>query len=336
MSAELDPARERLRSAERIVVKVGSSSLTREQGGALDRQRLEALVETLVDVRASGKQVVLISSGAIAAGLTPLGLARRPRDLASQQAAASVGQGLLMGAYTEEVEGGTNALAQRAQELEATGTAEKAAAERTNSLAGATAELASRWETLKQQIGAGFEGIAVSLVGSLTSIINGLIDFGANMQAAATEWKPYWDAIAPELEMVANSVGSVLAGLYEIVKGALSLITQVFGATFTALWPLISPALEMLLGFITTALESIGATFKATGLALQGDWKGAWDTLNKNSEEQLKQLETTINDTAPRLLEAGSNLGSALLNGFEGVAAGFTSIVADMLATGAE
>jgi glutamate 5-kinase len=86
--------------AARIVVKVGSSSLTTAAGG-LDDDRLEALVEALVGRRADGTEMVLVSSGAIAAGLAPLGLARRPRDLATQQAAASVGQGLLMARYTD-------------------------------------------------------------------------------------------------------------------------------------------------------------------------------------------------------------------------------------------
>jgi glutamate 5-kinase len=84
-------------SAKRIVVKVGSSSLTTAAGG-LDRDRVTALVEALAG---SPAEIVLVSSGAIAAGLAPLGLPRRPRDLATQQAAASVGQGLLMQAYTE-------------------------------------------------------------------------------------------------------------------------------------------------------------------------------------------------------------------------------------------
>jgi glutamate 5-kinase len=79
------------------VVKVGSSSLTTAAGG-LDRARVDDLVDALASLDA---QVVLVSSGAIAAGLAPLGLKRRPRDLANQQAAASVGQGLLMQAYTE-------------------------------------------------------------------------------------------------------------------------------------------------------------------------------------------------------------------------------------------
>ena len=84
-------ARAQLGAARRVVVKVGSSSLTSLTGG-LDPQRLDALVDALAARRATGSQVVLVSSGAIAAGLAPLGLARRPRDLATQQAAAAVGQ----------------------------------------------------------------------------------------------------------------------------------------------------------------------------------------------------------------------------------------------------
>jgi glutamate 5-kinase len=91
-------ARRQLAAARRIVVKVGSSSLTSLDGG-LDPLRLEVLVDALIARRSAGSQVVLVSSGAIAAGLAPLGLARRPRDLATQQAAASVGQLLLAQAY---------------------------------------------------------------------------------------------------------------------------------------------------------------------------------------------------------------------------------------------
>ncbi|MFF8013431.1 glutamate 5-kinase [Streptomyces sp. NPDC007929] len=85
--------------ARRIVVKVGSSSLTTASGG-LDADRVDALVDVLAKVRSGGeREIVLVSSGAIAAGLAPLGLRRRPRDLARQQAAASVGQGLLVARY---------------------------------------------------------------------------------------------------------------------------------------------------------------------------------------------------------------------------------------------
>jgi glutamate 5-kinase len=91
--------REHITTAQRVVVKVGSSSLTSPEGG-LDAARLDALVEQLAARRAAGREVVLVSSGAIAAGLAPLGLVRRPRDLATQQAAASVGQGRLLAEYT--------------------------------------------------------------------------------------------------------------------------------------------------------------------------------------------------------------------------------------------
>lgn len=92
-------ARQYVTEARRIVVKVGSSSLTTASGG-LDADRVDALVDVLAKARAGGdKEIVLVSSGAIAAGLAPLGLARRPRDLARQQAAASVGQGLLVARY---------------------------------------------------------------------------------------------------------------------------------------------------------------------------------------------------------------------------------------------
>ncbi|HEX9999605.1 MAG TPA: glutamate 5-kinase, partial [Actinoplanes sp.] len=90
--------REAVTEAKRIVVKVGSSSLTTAAGG-IDEKRVDALVDVLGGLAAEGREVVLVSSGAIAAGLAPLQLARRPRDLATQQAAASVGQGLLIGRY---------------------------------------------------------------------------------------------------------------------------------------------------------------------------------------------------------------------------------------------
>ncbi|MCO1656580.1 glutamate 5-kinase [Pseudonocardia humida] len=94
------PPRTALGAARRVVVKVGSSSLTSLAGG-LDPARLDAIVDALAARRAAGSQVVLVSSGAIAAGLAPLRLARRPRDLATQQAAAAVGQLALAQAYGE-------------------------------------------------------------------------------------------------------------------------------------------------------------------------------------------------------------------------------------------
>lgn len=92
--------REDVAGAARVVVKVGSSSLT-TAGGGIDPDRLDWLVQALADRRLGGTDIVLVSSGAIAAGIAPLALRSRPRDLATQQAAASVGQGLLVARYTE-------------------------------------------------------------------------------------------------------------------------------------------------------------------------------------------------------------------------------------------
>lgn len=83
----------------RVVVKVGSSSLRAERG--IDRGVLGSLVDQLAEVARAGTQVVLVSSGAVAAGMDDLGLARRPVDLPGLQAAASVGQGALVHAYAE-------------------------------------------------------------------------------------------------------------------------------------------------------------------------------------------------------------------------------------------
>ncbi|MEZ5115775.1 MAG: glutamate 5-kinase [Candidatus Nanopelagicales bacterium] len=90
--------RRQVAGARRVVVKIGSSSLTR-RGGGLDPARVDALVEALALRALGGAQVVLVSSGAIATGFPSLGLQRRPRDLATQQAAASVGQGMLLAHY---------------------------------------------------------------------------------------------------------------------------------------------------------------------------------------------------------------------------------------------
>jgi len=91
-------ARQDIAGARRVVVKIGSSSLT-TAGGAIDDGSIAALAEALAERARAAGQVLLVSSGAIAAGLAPLGLHRRPADLATQQAAASVGQGLLIARY---------------------------------------------------------------------------------------------------------------------------------------------------------------------------------------------------------------------------------------------
>lgn len=88
----------------RLVVKIGSSSLTALDGG-LDRDLIDSVCAQIAGLWHDGRQVVLVSSGAVAAGLQPLGLARRPTDLGRQQAAASVGQGALIHAYTSALAG---------------------------------------------------------------------------------------------------------------------------------------------------------------------------------------------------------------------------------------
>ncbi len=87
-----------LPSVRRLVVKVGSSSLTAPDGG-LDETQVSRLASELSRAHRKGISCVLVSSGAIAAGLHPLGLRRKPADIPTLQAAASVGQGVLMHAY---------------------------------------------------------------------------------------------------------------------------------------------------------------------------------------------------------------------------------------------
>jgi len=87
--------------AKRIVIKIGSSTLTGADGAGLDSAAVTKLAAAVAELKEQGREVVVVSSGAIAAGLAPLGLGKRPADLATQQAAASVGQGLLIHSYTE-------------------------------------------------------------------------------------------------------------------------------------------------------------------------------------------------------------------------------------------
>ena len=86
---------------KRIVVKIGSSSLTNTNGG-LCTEKLHDHVDALARLKQLGHEVILISSGAVAAGFTNLGYSSRPVTIAGKQASAAVGQGLLLQAYTEE------------------------------------------------------------------------------------------------------------------------------------------------------------------------------------------------------------------------------------------
>ncbi|MFD2370456.1 glutamate 5-kinase [Brevibacillus sp. GCM10020057] len=84
----------------RLVVKVGSSSLA-AAGGGVDRSKMTLLVSAVSKLREAGHQVVLVSSGAVASGYQSLGYRQRPRTLAARQAAAAIGQSLLMQTYTQ-------------------------------------------------------------------------------------------------------------------------------------------------------------------------------------------------------------------------------------------
>ncbi|PKQ26350.1 MAG: glutamate 5-kinase [Actinobacteria bacterium HGW-Actinobacteria-4] len=86
-------------SARRVVVKIGSSSLTGADGH-LNEAALTDLANVLATARLDGREIVLVTSGSIAAGIGPLGLPARPQDLATAQATASVGQGMLIAAYS--------------------------------------------------------------------------------------------------------------------------------------------------------------------------------------------------------------------------------------------
>ncbi|WYY09703.1 glutamate 5-kinase [Gordonia hydrophobica] len=87
----MSPARANIANARSIVVKIGSSAVT-EMANGIDHARLDALVDALEARMRAGSDVIVVSSGAVGAGIAPLGLTKRPRDLATKQAAASVGQ----------------------------------------------------------------------------------------------------------------------------------------------------------------------------------------------------------------------------------------------------
>ena len=89
--------RERIATAKRVVVKIGSSSLTSDEDGhTVDPNRINTIVNALQARMEAGSDLVVVSSGAVAAGMAPLGLSTRPTDLDIKQAAAAVGQVHLM------------------------------------------------------------------------------------------------------------------------------------------------------------------------------------------------------------------------------------------------
>ncbi|MDD3218440.1 MAG: glutamate 5-kinase [Lachnospiraceae bacterium] len=91
--------RERLKDKKRIVIKIGTSSLVHPETGKLDLIKLEILVREISDLRNQGKEVVLVSSGAIGVGSASLGLHTKPTEISKKQACAAIGQAKLMMIY---------------------------------------------------------------------------------------------------------------------------------------------------------------------------------------------------------------------------------------------
>ena len=91
--------RTHLKDKQRIIIKIGSSSLTHEASGHINFQKIEQLVRTLCDLKNQGKDVILVSSGAIAAGRKQMGFVEKPKTLPEKQALAAIGQAKLMMIY---------------------------------------------------------------------------------------------------------------------------------------------------------------------------------------------------------------------------------------------
>lgn len=91
--------RQALKEKKRIVIKIGSSSLMHAETGRINLNKIEKMIRILVDIKNSGKEVVLVSSGAIAVGRNAIGLHERPDELPVKQACAAIGQAKLMMVY---------------------------------------------------------------------------------------------------------------------------------------------------------------------------------------------------------------------------------------------
>ncbi|MBR4904303.1 MAG: glutamate 5-kinase [Selenomonadaceae bacterium] len=95
----LSSAREVLKTARRIVIKVGTSTLAHSESGKLNLYRIEHLVREIADLHNAGKEIIFVTSGAIAAGLGKLGMKSKPQTIPEKQALAAIGQGVLMHIY---------------------------------------------------------------------------------------------------------------------------------------------------------------------------------------------------------------------------------------------
>ena len=91
--------RESLKNKKRIVIKVGTTTITYEKTGNINLDKLERFVRILINLRNQGKEVIVVSSGAVGVGRNALGMRQKPDSLAGKQACAAVGQGRLMMIY---------------------------------------------------------------------------------------------------------------------------------------------------------------------------------------------------------------------------------------------
>ena len=95
----MSKARENLKNAKRIVIKVGTSTLAHAESGKLNLYRIEHLIREIADLHNAGKEIIFVSSGAIAAGMNKLGVKIKPQTIPENQALAAIGQGVLMHIY---------------------------------------------------------------------------------------------------------------------------------------------------------------------------------------------------------------------------------------------
>ena len=95
----MNEAREKLKNAKRIVVKVGTSTLAYPETKKLNLSRIDHLIRDISDLHNSGKEIIFVSSGAIAAGIGRMGLPAKPDTVPENQALAAIGQGVLMHIY---------------------------------------------------------------------------------------------------------------------------------------------------------------------------------------------------------------------------------------------
>ena len=95
----MSKARENLKTARRIVIKVGTSTLAHAESRKLNLYRIEHLIREIADLHNAGKEIIFVSSGAIAAGMNKLGIKIKPQTIPENQALAAIGQGVLMHIY---------------------------------------------------------------------------------------------------------------------------------------------------------------------------------------------------------------------------------------------